>query len=128
MIAAILAGLAALQPLPDVGASRGDWLLVTVHRVIAPDQIPGQCFLQARIDEVVNGHSFRTGDAVAISVACRPGGLAPAAAVRGVPAVPTIETLRSQKRALVHLDAGGRVLDNGYYGLGAPMPITPGIS
>lgn len=125
MIAAILAAFAALQPAPMIDTSQGDWVLVTVNRVVAPDQIPGQCFVQAKIDQVVNGRNFRSGDAVAITVGCRTGGLSPIVAVRGAEA-PTIETLRTLKRALVHLDAGGRVLENGYYALGQALPLGQG--
>jgi hypothetical protein len=107
MIAAILA-LAALQPTPDV--QTGDWFVVAVHRVIAPDQIPGQCFLEAHVEQVVHGRGFRSGDAVAITMACRPDD-------RAGDGTQTIAALRSHKRALVRLDPGGRLVENGYYAL-----------
>ncbi|HTI66652.1 MAG TPA: hypothetical protein VL460_03780 [Caulobacteraceae bacterium] len=117
MIATILAGLAALQPAPQAG----EWLLVTVQRVIAPDQIPGQCFVQARIDQVVQGRAFRSGDPVAITMACRANDLAPGPSQ-------TIAALRAQKRALVRLDAGGRLLGEDYYGLDAGGGAAEGVS
>lgn len=127
MIAAVLA--AALTPqLPSAllpSMTSGEWLVVSVGRVIAPDQHPGECFVQGRVEQVVHGRVYRPGDAIAISLACRQGGLSPAVATATPPTV-TIQTLRSQKRALVHVDAGGRVLNNGFWGLGDYARLRPG--
>jgi hypothetical protein len=124
MIAAAALAAALAQPLPAApAAASGNWVVVAVQRVIAPDQMQGQCFIQGRVERVVRGRAFRAGDAIGLSLACRFGGFTPAQATHA-PAVPTIQTLRSQKRALVHVDAAGRVLENGYYGFGAL--IRPG--
>jgi hypothetical protein len=133
MIAFIAAVLTAQYTPPQAEAPatldtrKGDWVMVTVHRVLAPDQIPGQCFVQAKVDQVVHGETYKPGQAVALTVPCRAGGLNPAVTILGQQA-PTIETLRTQKRALVHLDAGGRVLQNGYYALGQAIPLAPELS
>jgi hypothetical protein len=134
MIAALLAaGLVQLPP--GASAAVGDWLVVDVARVIAPDQHPGECFVQGRVEQVVRGRQFRPGDAVALTIPCRAGGATPAAWRSGgfdlndLPAgreAPTIATLRAQKRILVHVDAGGRLLDNGFWGLGEVQPARPG--
>ena len=126
MIATILAGLMAAAPVAATD-DPGAWLMIAVARVIAPDQIPGQCFVQARVDQVLSGAGYRAGDTVAITVPCLNGGLAPSDEA-GPRAPQTIESLRSQKRALVHLDAGGRVLANDYYGLGEASAVRPGSS
>ena len=65
MIAAILAATALAAP----DLTTGDWVVVAVHRVIAPDQIPGQCFVQAKVDQVVHGETYKPGQAVALTVA-----------------------------------------------------------
>lgn len=133
MIALIAAVLTAqyTPPQPSAPATldtrKGDWVLVTVNRVVAPDQIPGQCFVQAKVDQVVHGDTYKPGQAVAMTVPCRAGGLNPTVSILGQEA-PTIQTLRTQKRALVHLDTGGRVLQNGYYALGQTIPLAPELS
>jgi hypothetical protein len=124
MIAAVLAlslGAVVLAQAAPATVS-GDWVVVAVQRVIAPAQTQGQCFIQGRVEQVVHGRAWRVGDAIGLSLACRVGGLTPAAATAG-PAIPTVQTLRSQKRALVHVDAAGRVLENGYYGYGERLPM-----
>jgi hypothetical protein len=124
MIAAILAaGLAGLAAQAAPAAVSGDWVVVKVQRVIAPDQTQGQCFIQGRVEQVVHGRAWSVGDAIGLSLACRVGGLTPAVARPG-PAIPTVQALRSQKRALVHVDAAGRVFENGYYGFGERAPLT----
>ena len=124
MIAAILAA-ALTQPFPSASAMAiGEWLVVAVQRVIAPDQTQGQCFVQGRVEQVVHGRAFQPGDAIALSLSCRSGGITSTAAGPG-PQIPTIQTLRANKRALVHVDAAGRVLDNGYYGFGTVVPARP---
>jgi hypothetical protein len=127
IVAAVLAAAVAqlLPPLP--AGTTGEWVVVTVQRVIAPDQIQGQCFLQGRVDQVVRGRAFQAGDAIGLSMSCRFGGYSPAVATFA-PQIPTVETLRSQKRVLVNVDAAGRVLQNGYYGLGAAMPTERGAA
>ena len=118
MIAVILAA-ALTQQFPSAAAmANGEWVVVAVQRVIAPDQTQGQCFIQGRVEQVVHGRAFRPGDAIALSLPCRAGGITPTA-VGSRPEIPTIQALRSPSRALVHVDAAGRVLDNGYYGFGA---------
>ena len=131
MIAAALAFWLAAQPSPapvlppaSMTAS-GEWLVVSVGRVIAPDQHPGECFVQGRVEQVVHGTAYRTGDAIALTLACRNGGYDRTQATR-TPEPVTIQTLRSQKRALVHVDSGGRVLGNGFYGLGGLQRLQPG--
>ena len=128
MLAAILAAvLAALPQPPNLDTRQGDWILVTADRVVAPENMPGECFVQARVDQVVHGENFRVGQRVALVVPCRQGGFDPTVNIlRQAP--PTIQTLRTQKRALVHLDAGGRVLDNAYYALGQTIPLAPELS
>ncbi len=133
MIGAVFAAAVALAPAQRPAA--GEWLVVKVERVIAPDQQPGECFVQGKVEQVVRGAVYRAGDAVALTVPCRQGGVTPARwsgeafgpeerLVGQEP--PTLETLRSQRRALVHVDAGGRLLDNGYWGLGAALRLAPG--
>ncbi|OYX31607.1 MAG: hypothetical protein B7Y99_09760 [Caulobacterales bacterium 32-69-10] len=128
MLAAILAAvLAALPQPPTLDTRQGDWIIVTADRVVAPENMPGECFVQAKVDQVVHGENFRVGQRVALVVPCRQGGLEPTVAILGQ-APPTIQTLRTQKRALVHLDAGGRVLRNGYYALSQAIPLAPALS
>ena len=117
MIAAILAAaLAQAFPTPEA-MTRGDWVVVAVQRVVAPEQTQGQCFIQGRVEQVVHGRAFRTGDAIALSLPCRAGGITSTAS-GPAPEVPTVRTLRIFKHALAHVDAAGRVLGNDYYGLG----------
>ncbi len=123
MIAAILAAALAQQPAQPTMTS-GNWVTVAMQRVIAPDQTEGQCFVQGRVEQVIHGRAFQPGDAIGLSVPCRNGGLSPAA-YGGAPSVITVQTLRSQKHALVHVDGAGRVLDNGYYGFGARIRVAP---
>ena len=124
MITAILAA-ALTQTAPTAPAmASGEWVVVAVQRVIAPDQIQGQCFIQGKVEQVVHGRAFQAGDAIGLSLSCRAGGITPAT-FASKPEVPTIQTLRAQKRALVHVDAAGRVLDNGYYGFGSMIPTAP---
>jgi hypothetical protein len=114
MIALVLA-VALVGPVPTAEQMAvGNWLVVAVQRVIAPDQMQGQCFVQGRVEQVVHGRAFRPGDAIAMSLPCRAGGITPTAAGPR-PEVPTIQGLRAAKRALVHVDAAGRVLENGFY-------------
>ena len=128
MLAAIVAVMVAAMPQPQgLDTRKGDWILVTADRVVAPENMPGECFVQARVDQVVHGESFKVGQRVALVVPCRQGGFDPTVnLMRQAP--PTIQTLRTQKRALVHLDAGGRVLDNAYYALGQTIPLAPELS
>jgi hypothetical protein len=124
MIALLLAAaLAPSAPTAEQMAT-GNWVVVAVQRVIAPDQMQGQCFVQGRVEQVVHGRAFRPGDAIAMSLSCRASGITTAAAGPR-PEIPTVQALRSQKRALVHVDAAGRVLENGYYGFGAMAPTRP---
>ncbi|HTK33886.1 MAG TPA: hypothetical protein VL358_01195 [Caulobacteraceae bacterium] len=122
MIALALAAALAQQAAPAMNT--GNWVVVAVQRVIAPDQTQGQCFVQGKVEQVVHGRAFRRGDAIALSVSCRASGFTPAA-YTPAPAVPTIQALRAQKRVLVHVDAAGRVLENGYYGFEAIVPVRP---
>jgi hypothetical protein len=110
MIVSILAAAMTMQAPPDLAT--GEWVVVSIHRVIAPDQIPGQCFVEARIDQVVSGRRFRAGDPVAITMACRADEMAVGEAV-------TVANLKAQTRALVRLDVGGRVAKGGWYALEA---------
>ena len=119
MIAALalfLAAQVAAAP-PSPSAMTGDWVVVAISRVIAPDQHPGECFVEGRVEQVVHGRAYRGGDPIALSMRCRNGGFDRTALARA-PEILTIQALRAEKRALVHVDAGGRVLDNGFYGLG----------
>lgn len=113
--AAFLAAAFVLPTLPATSA--GDWVVVTVVRVIAPDQHPGECFVQARVEQVVRGRVWSVGQPIGLSLACRRDGVAQPIALDETPAVQTIRSLRAQKRALVNVDTGGRVLMNRFYGL-----------
>ena len=129
MIAALMAAALATGPAtPAKPALSGDWVVVSVRRVIAPENMPGQCFVQAQIDQVVHGQSYRAGQPVYISLACRRGGVSPASAELNRIAGPepkTIQVLKETKRALAHLDAGARVVNNEYYGAAAMTPLRP---
>jgi len=122
MIALALAAALAQQPAPAMNT--GNWVVVAVQRVIAPDQTQGQCFLQGKVETVIHGRAFQQGDAIALSMSCRASGFTPTA-YAPAPPVPTIQALRSQKRVLVHVDAAGRVLENGYWGFEAIIPAGP---
>lgn len=126
MIAAILAAAIAGPPAPALKApstDSGEWVLVSVKRVIAPENMPGQCFVAAQVDSVVHGQRYKAGQPVYISMACRRGGMT-RAALNATPVPRTVQSLRETKRALVHLDASGGVVDNQFYGVGAqPLQI-----
>jgi hypothetical protein len=125
MIAAALLALSLVQaPLPSAGdMASGEWLVVGIGRVIAPNQHPGECFVEGRVERVVHGRAFRAGAPIALTLRCRAGAMTPIAAA--APEPPTIRAIRSQKHALVHVDAGGRVLANGFWGLGAYDRLRP---
>jgi hypothetical protein len=129
MLAAVLAAALGSQvPAPLPNPASGDWVLIRVQRVIAPANMPGQCFVQGRVDQVIHGQTYRQGQTVGISLACRPGaGVSPVALRIGEArrAPPTIQVLREMKQALAHLDTGGRVVDNQYYGVDAASPGRP---
>lgn len=123
MLSAILASVLAMQA--PAQADAGSWLNIAVFRVIAPAHIPGQCFVQGRVNRVISGQGpFRAGGDIAITVNCVEDGGSPviSGAARRPP---TIEALRSQKEATVHVDAGSRVIDNAFIGLGAVSPAAP---
>ena len=124
MLSAILASALAMQA--PAQADPGSWLNVAVFRVIAPAHIPGQCFVQGRVNRVMSGQGpFRAGDSIAITVNCVEGGMGPAVALKGARQPPSIDALRSQKEAMVHVDAGSRVIDNEFIGVGAITRAVP---
>ncbi len=73
MLAAILAAaIAGPAPAgPNIQTNTGEWVLVSVKRVIAPENMPGQCFVAAQVDRVVHGQRYKPGQPVYISLACR---------------------------------------------------------
>ena len=128
MLAAILAAAIAgpVPAGPNIQINTGEWVLVTVKRVIAPENMPGQCFVAAQVDRVVHGQRYKPGQPVYISLACRTGGMTPAAMpLNSAPPPRTIQSLRETKRALVHLDASSGVVDNPFYGVGL-QPLEVG--
>jgi hypothetical protein len=128
MIAALLAA-ALIQATPETAPRTGEWVILDVQRVIAPEQTRGQCFVEGRVEQVVRGRIYKQGQQLGVSVACVKGPanqLIPLQARREPAKRPpiTVERLRSLKRALVHLDAFARVVDNDYYAVG-PQPLSP---
>lgn len=123
MIAAVLAAL-AVQATPDTAPRTGNWVVLDVLRVMAPEQTRGQCFVQGRVNRVVRGQRYKAGQQLAVSLACVQG---PARQLIPLQATPnpakrppiTVERLEALKQALVHLDAQARVVDNEYYAVGA---------
>lgn len=128
MIAAVLAAALAVQA-PETAPRSGQWVILDVQRVIAPDITQGQCFVQGRVSQVVRGRLYKPGQQLNVSVACVKGStsqLIPLQATPGPARRPpiTVERLESLKRALVHLDASARVVDNDYYAVGV-QPLSP---
>lgn len=115
VVAAVLLAQSPVQLPPDAAPGE-NWVVVAVGRVIAPDQHPGMCFVQGRIEQVVQGDAWRVGQSIGLTLACR-AGLEQTIALQPAPEPPTIRLLKSRKRALVRVDEGGRVLRNAYYGL-----------
>lgn len=124
MLSAIFAGALAVQA--PAQADAGSWLNIAVFRVIAPAHIPGQCFVQGRVNRVISGPGpFRAGGDIAITVNCVEGGGGAADEVEGARRPPTIDALRAHKEAMVHVDAGSRVIGNAFIGLGAVSRAIP---
>lgn len=121
MIAVLLAATLA-QVTPETAPRTGEWVVLDVQRVIAPEQTQGQCFVQGKVERVVRGQRYKAGQQLAVSVACVKGAnqVIPLQAQRGPvkPGPITVERLESLKQALVHLDAQQRVVDNEYYAVG----------
>ena len=121
MIAVLLAASLA-QTTPEAAPRTGEWVVLDVQRVIAPEQTRGQCFVQGRVARVVLGRRYKEGQQLAISVACVQSGsqLIPLQATREPPRRPpiTVQRLEALKKALVHLDDQQRVVDNEYYAVG----------
>ena len=119
MIAVMLAAALTAQPAPRTG----QWVILDVLRVIAPEQTRGQCFVQGRVAQVVRGRLFRQGQQLGVSLACVQGPEAPLIPLRAAPGPErrppiTVMQLEIIKRALVHLDADARVVNNDYYPVG----------
>lgn len=118
MIAVMLAAALTARPAPTTG----NWVVLDVLRVMAPEQTRGQCFVQGRVAQVVRGRLYKQGQQLAVSLACvaGPAPLIPLQAGPGAVKRPpiTVEQLERAKRALVHLDANARVLNNDYYPAG----------
>jgi hypothetical protein len=124
MIGLMLAAALGAQAAPS-----GDWVVVDVQRVIAPETTRGQCFVQGQVRRVVRGEAYLPGQNVAIALACTAGRrqlMIPLAAEPGAIRRPpiTVQRLEATKRALVHLDRQGRVIGNEYYAVG-PQPVAP---
>ena len=129
MIAAVLAAAMAIQATPETAPRTGQWVVIDVQRVIAPETTQGQCFVQGKVAQVVRGRLYKPGQELALSVACTKNPRGPLIPLQATPrpARPppiSVERLESLKRALVHLDASGRVVNNEYYGIG-PQPLSP---
>jgi hypothetical protein len=128
MIGLVLAAALASQA-PQITPRSGEWVILDVQHVIAPEQLQGQCFVQARVSQVVRGSFYKQGQQLNISLACRKGrdtNIIPLQATREPAKRPpiTVERLEQLKRALVHLDRQSRVVNNDYYAVG-PEPLTP---
>jgi len=119
MIALAFAAALAAAPLPPSRnqMTSGEWIVIAVGRVIAPDQHPGECFIEGRVEQVLRGRAYRVGGPAALTLRCRAESLSPIAAAPGPSEPPTVSGLKATRHALVHADAGGRVIDNGFWAL-----------
>jgi hypothetical protein len=129
MIAAVLAAALAVQATPETAPRSGQWVILDVQRVIAPDITQGQCFVQGRVSQVVRGRLYKPGQQLNVSLPCVKGPANPLIPLQATPGLGkrppiTVERLESLKRALVHLDASARVVDNDYYAVGV-QPLSP---